>query len=58
MGNNGNLSKAELFIQNLNANNAKKLAFAMVLGFVVYHAFLHLRYGKRRLCAETICPEA
>ncbi|XP_049281782.1 N-acetylneuraminate 9-O-acetyltransferase [Anopheles funestus] len=46
MGNNGNLSKAELFIQNLNASNAKKLAFAMVLGFVVYHAFLHLRYGS------------
>ncbi|XP_058060774.1 N-acetylneuraminate 9-O-acetyltransferase [Anopheles bellator] len=46
MGNNGNLSKAERFIQNLNASNAKKLAFAMVLGFVVYHAFLHLRYGS------------
>uniref|UniRef100_A0A182LZA0 Cas1p 10 TM acyl transferase domain-containing protein n=1 Tax=Anopheles culicifacies TaxID=139723 RepID=A0A182LZA0_9DIPT len=46
MGNNGNLSKAELFIQNLNAKNAKKLAFAMVLGFVVYHAFLHWRYGS------------
>ncbi|XP_053658423.1 N-acetylneuraminate 9-O-acetyltransferase [Anopheles marshallii] len=46
MGNNGNLSKAELFIQNLNANNAKKLAFAMVLGFVVYHAVLHWRYGS------------
>ncbi|XP_052900970.1 N-acetylneuraminate 9-O-acetyltransferase [Anopheles moucheti] len=46
MGNNGNLSRAELFIQNLNASNAKKLAFAMVLGFVVYHAVLHWRYGS------------
>lgn len=49
MGNNENLSKAERFIQNLNATNAKKLAFGMVLGFVVYHAFLHLRYGKEIL---------
>lgn len=46
MGNDTKISKAELFIQNLNASNAKKLALLMVLGFTLYHGFLHLRYGN------------
>lgn len=47
MGSDTKISKAELFIQNLNASNAKKLALLMVLGFTLYHGFLHLRYGKK-----------
>uniref|UniRef100_A0A8D8DS90 CAS1 domain-containing protein 1 n=1 Tax=Culex pipiens TaxID=7175 RepID=A0A8D8DS90_CULPI len=46
MGSDTKISKAELFIQNLNASNAKKLALLMVLGFTLYHGFLHLRYGN------------
>lgn len=46
MGGEVKISKAEQFIQNLNAINAKKLAFLMVVGFTIYHGLLHLRYGK------------
>lgn len=37
---------AENFIEQLNAKNAKKVAFCLVIGFVAYHGMLHLRYGK------------
>ncbi|KXJ69047.1 hypothetical protein RP20_CCG000406 [Aedes albopictus] len=46
MGSEMKTSKAEQFIQSLNASNAKKLAFLMVLGFTIYHGLLHLRYGS------------
>lgn len=49
MGGEVKISKAEQFIQNLNAINAKKLAFLMVVGFTIYHGLLHLRYGKQKL---------
>uniref|UniRef100_U5EYQ3 Putative conserved plasma membrane protein n=1 Tax=Corethrella appendiculata TaxID=1370023 RepID=U5EYQ3_9DIPT len=37
--------KAEYFMQSLNANNAKSIAFLMVLGFIVYHGLMHYLYG-------------
>lgn len=39
-------SRAERIIEQINANNAKKVALLMVLGFVCYHELLHLRYGE------------
>lgn len=39
-------TKAEYIIQQLNNNNAKKIAFLLVLGFIGYHGLIHLRYGK------------
>lgn len=39
-------SKAEYFIQQLNANNAKKVALLMVIGFIVFHGLIHLRVGS------------
>lgn len=39
-------SRAENFIEQLNAKNAKKVALLLVLGFVAYHGMLHLRFGK------------
>lgn len=36
---------AEL-IKKINAKNAKYIAFSLVLGFVLYHGMIHLRYGK------------
>ncbi|OWR48340.1 hypothetical protein KGM_210375 [Danaus plexippus plexippus] len=38
-------SSAEWFIDQLNVENAKLLAFALVIGFIGYHGILHLRYG-------------
>jgi hypothetical protein len=32
-------------VQQINAKNAKLLAFCMVLGFISYHGILHLQYG-------------
>ena len=29
-----------------NVNNAKAGAFILVLGFILYHGFIHLKYGK------------
>ncbi|XP_055617219.1 N-acetylneuraminate 9-O-acetyltransferase isoform X2 [Toxorhynchites rutilus septentrionalis] len=46
MGSETKISKAERFIQNLNVINAKKLALLMVIGFIIYHGLLHLRYGS------------
>lgn len=39
-------SAAEI-IQQINVKNAKLLALTLVIGFVIYHGMLHLRYGKR-----------
>ncbi|XP_052758929.1 N-acetylneuraminate 9-O-acetyltransferase [Galleria mellonella] len=38
-------SSAEWFIEQLNVENAKLLAFFLVIGFIGYHGILHLRYG-------------
>lgn len=40
-----NVNKAEYYIQQLNVNNAKKVALCLVLGFIFYHGLIHLRYG-------------
>uniref|UniRef100_A0A1B0AIY4 Cas1p 10 TM acyl transferase domain-containing protein n=1 Tax=Glossina pallidipes TaxID=7398 RepID=A0A1B0AIY4_GLOPL len=42
----GSNSKAEYFIQQLNANNFKKLALITVIGFIVYHGILNWQYGS------------
>ena len=34
------------FTRYLNVENAKYLAFLMVIGFVMYHGVIHLKYGK------------
>ncbi|XP_018798527.1 PREDICTED: CAS1 domain-containing protein 1 [Bactrocera latifrons] len=39
-------TKAERLIQELNANNAKKVALLLVLGFVAYHGILNWQYGS------------
>lgn len=44
-------SKAEYIIQQLNATNAKKVAFLLVFGFICYHGLIHLRYG---MCVHNI----
>ncbi|XP_059058073.1 N-acetylneuraminate 9-O-acetyltransferase [Achroia grisella] len=38
-------SSAEWIIEQLNVENAKLLAFVLVIGFIGYHGILHLRYG-------------
>ncbi|CAG9794077.1 unnamed protein product [Diatraea saccharalis] len=38
-------SSAEWFIEQLNVENAKLVAFVLVIGFIGYHGILHLRYG-------------
>lgn len=37
---------AEWIIDQLNVENAKLVAFVLVLGFIGYHGILHLRYGE------------
>lgn len=39
-------SQAEYIIQQINVNNAKKIALLVVIGFIVYHGLIHIRYGK------------
>ncbi|XP_037938251.1 N-acetylneuraminate 9-O-acetyltransferase [Teleopsis dalmanni] len=39
-------SKAERLIQELNAVNAKKIAFLLVCGFLIYHGILNWQYGS------------
>lgn len=39
-------SSAEWIIDQLNVENAKLVAFVLVIGFIGYHGILHLRYGK------------
>lgn len=43
-----NVNKAEFYIQQLNVNNAKKVALCLVLGFILYHGLIHLRYGRSK----------
>ncbi|XP_072947251.1 N-acetylneuraminate (7)9-O-acetyltransferase [Epargyreus clarus] len=38
-------SSAEWIIDQLNVDNAKLVAFVLVIGFIGYHGVLHLRYG-------------
>lgn len=38
-------SSAEWIIDQLNVENAKLVAFVLVIGFIGYHGLLHLRYG-------------
>ncbi|VEN43652.1 unnamed protein product [Callosobruchus maculatus] len=38
-------SRIEIIIDQINSNNAKKVALFMVIGFACYHAILHARYG-------------
>lgn len=45
-----NIGTAEYYIQQLNVNNAKKVALCLVLGFICYHGLIHLRYG---ICVAT-----
>ncbi|XP_045495488.1 N-acetylneuraminate 9-O-acetyltransferase [Colias croceus] len=45
MGSYPKKNSAEWFIDQLNVENAKLLAFFLVLGFIGYHGILHLRYG-------------
>ncbi|XP_045450859.1 N-acetylneuraminate 9-O-acetyltransferase [Melitaea cinxia] len=45
MGSYSKKTSAEWFIEQLNVENAKLLAFVLVLGFIGYHGILHLRYG-------------
>ncbi|XP_060664833.1 N-acetylneuraminate 9-O-acetyltransferase [Drosophila nasuta] len=39
-------TKADLFMEQLNATNAKKVALFLVLGFVLYHGLLNWNYGS------------
>lgn len=47
-------TKADLFIEQLNATNAKKVALLLVLGFVLYHGLLNWNYGKLSICHQSI----
>nr|CAI5835753.1 unnamed protein product [Callosobruchus analis] len=38
-------SRIEVIIDQINSNNAKKVALLMVIGFACYHAILHAKYG-------------
>ncbi|KAJ8715881.1 hypothetical protein PYW08_013166 [Mythimna loreyi] len=42
----GKKTSAEWIIDHLNVENAKLLAFVLVIGFIGYHGVLHLRYGS------------
>ncbi|XP_034661777.1 N-acetylneuraminate 9-O-acetyltransferase isoform X3 [Drosophila subobscura] len=39
-------TKADLFMEQLNATNAKKVALLLVLGFILYHGLLNWNYGS------------
>lgn len=39
-------SKAEYIIEQLNVNNAKKIALLTVMCFIMYHGYIHTRYGS------------
>lgn len=43
---NHGISKADYYVQQLNASNAKKVALCLVLGFICYHGLIHLHYGN------------
>ncbi|KAH8244993.1 hypothetical protein KR032_003489 [Drosophila birchii] len=38
-------TKADVFMEQLNATNAKKVALLLVLGFILYHGLLNWNYG-------------
>ncbi|KAF9410910.1 hypothetical protein HW555_010152 [Spodoptera exigua] len=46
MGSYSKKSSAEWIIDQLNVENAKLLAFFLVIGFIGYHGVLHLKYGS------------
>ncbi|EDX01254.1 N-acetylneuraminate 9-O-acetyltransferase [Drosophila yakuba] len=39
-------TRADIFMEQLNAANAKKVALLLVLGFIVYHGLLNWNYGS------------
>nr|NP_001259226.1 uncharacterized protein Dmel_CG2938, isoform C [Drosophila melanogaster]NP_001284847.1 uncharacterized protein Dmel_CG2938, isoform D [Drosophila melanogaster]NP_570085.1 uncharacterized protein Dmel_CG2938, isoform B [Drosophila melanogaster]ACL88964.1 CG2938-PB [synthetic construct]AAF45907.1 uncharacterized protein Dmel_CG2938, isoform B [Drosophila melanogaster]AAL39645.1 LD22456p [Drosophila melanogaster]AGB95072.1 uncharacterized protein Dmel_CG2938, isoform C [Drosophila melanogaste len=39
-------TRADIFMEQLNATNAKKVALLLVLGFIVYHGLLNWKYGS------------
>lgn len=39
-------SKADYIIQQLNVQTAKKVCFLLALSFIIYHSYIHYRYGK------------
>lgn len=44
-------SKAEYIIQQLNVNNAKKVALLMIIGFIIFHGLIHIRFGmQKKMC--------
>jgi len=42
-------TKADIFMEQLNATNAKKVALLLVLGFIVYHGLLNWNYGGSKV---------
>lgn len=40
------ISKADYIIQQLNVQTAKKVCFLLALSFIIYHSYIHYRYGK------------
>lgn len=50
-----NIGRAEYYIQQLNVNNAKKVALCLVLGFICYHGLIHLRYGMCVFSCDSLC---
>lgn len=40
------ISKADAIIQQLNVQTAKKCAFLLGFCFIVFHTFLHLKFGN------------
>lgn len=41
--------KAENLIHILNVKNAKKVCVLLVLGFIIFHGYLHFQYGNKAL---------
>lgn len=37
---------AEKIIKQINSKNAKLVAFGLIIGFILYHGVIHLRFGK------------
>lgn len=48
-------TRAEYLIQQINANNAKKIAVILVIGFIAYHGLIHLQYGLYYLVINPLC---
>lgn len=46
-GNSGKkFEKHAEYVKKINSQNAKFVAFCLVLGFICYHGIIHLRYGE------------